>query len=262
MQKDLSAVKLFKREDFVVKQETRVLPRYPLHYITFRGVVSGKQDFHRAYEVKDISSQGMQLEQKMGECHIKVGNQLMGAINWRGEKIEVSGSVIWIDQSRIGLQFNEDLGIQKKIIQLLSLPNMTGQLRSLPIDHQTNHDLTKELRYWYRSEGPLEMFVWSKANNFSRCLWIYLTNFVEWDHNDGLKTGQIYRQKDESAEENFRLVDRHELNWNISEGDYLLLHDRNLDHHKLQLLKQFLDFFPKHLMDQEEHQWLKRLFVA
>lgn len=243
-----SELKLLKNEVAPFTKEQRILPRFPLHYLTFRGEVKNKSVFHRAFEIKDISTHGMQIEQKIGHAEFDKGDALEGQINWYGHKIDVNAVVIWTKGQRCGVKFHLATSAREKLETFLSLDRMTKFLKPLPCHLP---DFPQGLKYWLRSEGPLELLVWEEQRSPVHCLWIYLNLFVEWSSREGIKTGKIYRQREHD-----------EIEVKLIESQFTLLHDHTIDRVKLQAIQQFFKIFPEGLIDEEDQKMIQTKFAA
>ena len=78
--------------------EKRVLPRFPFCFLTFK---CSKENTH-VFEVKDISTSGMQLCLKLGTHQIEEDEKIHGFLQWGGVKLEISGNVKWTTEMRLG----------------------------------------------------------------------------------------------------------------------------------------------------------------
>ena len=81
MERHLNLVK----SDFE-RLEKRILPRFPICYLTFKASEEGS---NRVFEVKDISDTGMQLALRDGEHSIEKGSSIKGTIRWQGREIVI-----------------------------------------------------------------------------------------------------------------------------------------------------------------------------
>ena len=92
----------------------RVLPRFPMCYLTFK-----ESGFNQAFEVVNISSTGMQLLLKDGEIPFKKQSHIIGELHWHGKGLMLEGNVVWLTQSRVGVEFTSD-NIKDKIQSFFS----------------------------------------------------------------------------------------------------------------------------------------------
>ncbi len=202
--------------------EKRVLPRFPFCTLTFKE--KGTNALH-AYEVKDISYTGMQLCLKDGVHGLKDGEHLQGELNWRGDRVEVQGTVKWTKGQRLGVQFNGPAS--GGLLRFLSIENLVRGLRAV---HQTSLGLEvpANLRYWLYGDGPVELFVWQHAHGeISKAQIIILHNFVEWEDGQGHRTGRVLT---------LRNVDTPL----VTEDEFVFQLDQSPDHSKLEIARSFL----------------------
>lgn len=197
------------------------LPRYPLPQMSFK---SGSGE--HGLEVRDITASGFQVENKLSHISWKIGDKIHGTLKCHHEKIQIDADVIWIKQNRAGLKFNTDACIQSVNNKVLDLVGLVKSIKSL---HESLlHEKPLNLKYWLQASGPLEFMVWGDQSQFlSSCLWVYSHFFVQWTHVDGLKTGKIFRQRDEDE-------------WNLLEGECVLIYDENLNQDLLSKVTTFM----------------------
>ncbi|MFZ4714316.1 MAG: PilZ domain-containing protein [Bacteriovoracaceae bacterium] len=171
--------------------EKRVLPRFPFCYLTFKAKSNGQL----VYEVKDISYTGMQLSLKNGTHSYKEDETLSGSVHWHGQTLELTGKVVWLTQSRLGVEFNKTEKQTKEVKNFLSVKNIVTNFRPI---HKSNIglEIPAKLKYWLRGDGPMEIFVWQHAGGALSTFQILLMeNFVEWEDGVGLKTGRALSKR-------------------------------------------------------------------
>jgi aromatic ring-cleaving dioxygenase len=172
------------------KHEKRVLPRFPFCYLTFKA-----DETSRVFEVKDISHTGMQISLKDNETTFTDDTAVRGSIHWLGRKLDVSGTVKWQTQNRIGVEFLKKREVLDKVQDFLKLEDMVKRLKPL---HKVNEglEIPARLKYWLRSDGPVEVFVWQHGDGeISKFQVLLLDVFVEWEDNVGVKTGRILSKR-------------------------------------------------------------------
>lgn len=189
--------------------EKKIFPRFPFCYLTFK---STQYDTH-VFEVKDISGTGMQLGLKDGEHNLKDEGQISGSIHWNGAKIYIAGDIKWTTGKRIGVEFSHRASQRTEIDIFLSVQNFARNLKPI---HQMDYgvELPAKLKYWLRSDGPVEVFVWQHGDGeLSRFEILIMENYIEWADGQGLKTGRIMSKRDI----NTPLVDEDEFVFKIDE---------------------------------------------
>lgn len=172
--------------------EKRVLPRFPFCYLLFKNSKTDSQVF----EVKDISHSGMQLSLKNGDFDYKNNDKINGEIHWHGRSIGVSGEIVWIKQNRIGVEFSTKASQREDVDQFLKVDNFASVLKPL---HKSEFglELPAKLKYWLRSDGPAEVFVWRHNDGeLSKFQILIMENFIEWEDTKGLKTGRVISKRD------------------------------------------------------------------
>jgi len=167
--------------------EKRVLPRFPLNYLTFR--VSDKMNqHHKTYSIRDISTTGMQITKTEGQISFQVGDTFSGDVSWKGEKCEIQAEVKWIEGRRMGVKFISDL---KVVDEFLSMDRIVKNTKAL---HTENLGLNtpKGLKYWFQADGPVEFFLWTfPSGEISKFELIMHKKLFEWDFYKGPRTGEI-----------------------------------------------------------------------
>lgn len=172
--------------------EKKVFPRFPFCYLTFK---CDDYDAH-VFEVKDISQTGMQLALKSGEHKINEEKKINGTINWAGASIDVSCEVKWTTTKRLGVEFSHKPSHRENINSFLSVSNFAKSLK--PIHKmEFGFEVPPKLKYWLRSDGPVELFVWQHSNGeFSHFELLIMENYIQWKDGEGLKTARIISKRD------------------------------------------------------------------
>jgi len=175
------------------KIEKRVLPRFPLNYLTFR--LQGEEDRSLStFSVKDISLTGVQLERNSGTKGLEVGSTLKGTLSWYGERCFISAEIKWVKEKRLGLHFEESKIVRSKIESFLEISNFVRNLRPL---HKDKYEIHKPqgLKYWLQADGPIELFVWTHTNGeIAKFQIILFKDFIEWDIK-GTQTGDVINKR-------------------------------------------------------------------
>lgn len=170
--------------------EKRIFPRFPFCSLTFKSKAEKNED--HAFEVVDISSTGAQLNRRMGGHGFLPDDLIQGFFHWNGAELKVKGHVKWVSGSRMGIFFEQALGLDV----FLSTKHILTQLRPV---HQmeTGVEVPGNLRYWIRCDGPVELFVWTHRDNEISCFqMIYFHEFIEWRDGKGLKSGRLITKRD------------------------------------------------------------------
>jgi len=218
--------------------EKRILPRFPFSYLTFKAKDSGK-----VFEVKDISYLGMQVALRDGGHSYKVEDHAEGTLYWRGKSLDINGPVRWVSGHGVGIEFDKNTDIDKSLKDFLCLDNLVRGLR--PLHHKNMQlDLPSNLKYWLRSDGPVEIFVWQHGDGeLARFQVILMDNFIEWEDGKGLKTGRILQVDDKEMALN--TVD--ELTFEL---------DNSADREKVQFAKSVISQVPFQFLPQEDNRFL------
>lgn len=169
--------------------EKRVLPRYPFSFMTFK---SSSQNTH-AFEVADISEGGMRLQLKDGSHQYRPGDDASGQLHWRGHKLSVIGKVAWTSSLSLGIEFNQQMGEEVK--DMLQVENVLPSLKPI---HATgiNINIPSNLKYWLRTDGPVEVFFWvHSTGQFQRVQYCIFNKYFEWEDGQGLRTGKIVNRR-------------------------------------------------------------------
>ena len=172
------------------QMEKRVFPRFPLNLLLFKSDSEKKQVF----EVLDISYTGMKINLKDGSHGYSQDDKVRGTVNWRGASLKIDATVKWTQERQVGISFNLTDKLTKEIKNFLSISNIIAGMRPI---HHTDFELPADLKYWLRSEGPVELFAWQHRDGvMSKFQLILLNNFVEWEDGTGIRTGEIVTQRD------------------------------------------------------------------
>lgn len=220
------------------QREKRKLPRFPFCYLTFK---SNAIESNHVFEVKDISFSGMQIALKNGEHGHAQGDLLSGKIHWSKSEVEISGKIVWSNESHLGIEFPKTQKVQNELQELLSIENIVSKLRPL---HREEYalDLPINLKYWLRADGPIELFVWQHGHGeLAKVQLILMENFVEWQDGVGLATGKTFSKR--SLETPLNAEDEFEFEL-----------DSQIDLDKLDFAKRFMaavgeDLLPQKVID-------------
>ena len=174
------------------KLEKRVFPRFPFCYLTFKP----SSQFGHVFEIKDISSTGMQLGLKNGSHEWEESEQIAGQIHWHGMELDIAGDIKWTTDKRLGVEFSNKPSLREKIADFLDVKNFATSLKPI---HKMDlgGELPAKLKYWLRSDGPVEIFVWQHSDGeLAKFQVLIMENFIEWADGEGLKTGRIISKRD------------------------------------------------------------------
>jgi hypothetical protein len=222
------------------KHEKRILPRFPFCYLTFK-----PDDNARVYEVKDISHTGMQLSLKEENHQFQAEHVLKGHIHWLGKNLDIAGTVKWHTANRIGVEFIKRRDVLEKIHNFLEIPEMVKRLKPL---HKVDDglEIPARLKYWLRSDGPVEVFVWQHGDGeIAKSQILFLETFVEWEDGIGLKTGRILSKRN---------VDSPLL----TEDEWVFQIDQDVDVSKLDRVKELISHIPSDLLPEDVRNFLAR----
>ena len=107
-------------------------------------------------------------------------------------------------------------------------------------------DLPAKLKYWLRSDGPVEIFVWKHPDGeLAQFQVLLLENFVEWQDGHGLKTGRIMSKRNVDTP----LLDEDEMVFRVDEG---------VDEDKLQRVRSLVGKIPVELLTGDAKEFLVR----
>jgi hypothetical protein len=222
------------------KHEKRILPRFPFCYLTFKA-----DNTDRVYEIKDISHTGMQLSLKDDAHEFSENEGLKGSIHWLGKKLEIQGTVKWLTNNRLGVEFMKKREILDKVQSFLNLEDLVGRLKPL---HKVNDglDIPARLKFWLRSDGPVEIFVWQHGHGeIAKFQVLFMETFIEWEDGVGIKTGRTLSKRN---------VDSPLLN----EDEWVFKIDQNLDDQKLSAVKELIQLVSPELLPNEAQTFIVR----
>lgn len=222
------------------KHEKRILPRFPFCYLTFKS-----DDTSRVYEIKDISHTGMQISLKEDNHNFKEDHVLKGHIHWLGKNLDISGVVKWHTQNRLGIEFAKKRDVLEKVQNFLQIEEIVKRLKPL---HKVDDglEIPARLKYWLRSDGPVEVFVWQHNDGeMAKCQVLFLETFVEWEDGHGLKTGRILSKRN---------VDSPLL----TEDEWVFQIDLDVDAEKLDRVKGLIQHIPDDFLPSEVQTFLVR----
>lgn len=222
------------------KHEKRILPRFPFCYLTFKS-----DDTSRVYEIKDISHTGMQISLKNDDDSFKEESVLKGHIHWLGKNLDISGIVKWHTPNRLGVEFAKKRDVLEKVQNFLQMDEMVKRLKPL---HKVEGglEIPARLKYWLRSDGPVEVFVWQHGDGeIAKAQFLFLETFVEWEDGVGLKTGRILSKRN---------VDSPLL----TEDEWVFQIDQDVDVQKLDRVKGLISHIGEDLLPREVSTFLVR----
>jgi hypothetical protein len=186
MERHLSLIKTDYKET-----EKRIFPRFPFGLMMFRESTGEK----KVFEVKDISLTGMQISIKDGSLTYKIGDSLIGNLQWRESGIAINGNIQWVRGQSVGVSFESGISFESKMSNFLSFENIVSHIKPL---HQSKLpiDLPNNLKFWLKSDGVLEIFVWEHSQSgISRFQIILMEHFIEWEEGTGIRTGRVMTQR-------------------------------------------------------------------
>lgn len=222
------------------KHEKRVLPRFPFCYLTFKS-----DETSRVYEVKDISYTGMQLALKDEEHNFKEDSLLKGHIHWLGSKLDITGTVKWHTPHRIGVEFHKKREVLDKVQNFLDLETIVKKLKPLH-KVEAGLEIPARLKYWLRSDGPVELFVWLHGDGeIAKFQALFMETFVEWEDGPGLKTGRILSKRNVDSPL-------------VAEDEWVFQIDQDIDVEKLERVKSLLNHVTDDLLPSEVRTFLAR----
>lgn len=222
------------------KHEKRVLPRFPFCYLTFKS-----DDTSRVYEVKDISHTGMQLSLKEDGHAFAADSVLKGSIHWLGKNLDIAGTVKWSTSQRLGVEFAKRREVTDKVHDFLNIKEIVKRLKPL---HKVEGglEIPPRLKYWLRSDGPVELFVWQHGHGeIAKLQILFLEVFVEWEDGEGVKTGRTLSKRN---------VDSPLL----TEDEWVFQMDPEIDGEKLNKVKELIGLIPQDQLPLEVQTFLVR----
>lgn len=222
------------------KHEKRVLPRFPFCYLTFK-----PDGGARVYEIKDISQTGMQISLKDGDSPFVPEASVAGSIHWLGKRLDVHGRIIWKTGTRMGVEFAKRREVLEKVTEFLHIEELVKNLKPL---HKVDEglEIPARLKYWLRSDGPVELFVWQHGDGeLAKFQILFMEVFVEWEDGAGVKTGRTLSKRN---------VDSPLIN----EDEWVFHIDQNIEEEKLQKVRQLVDLIPSSLLPMEVKTFILR----
>ncbi len=220
------------------QHEKRIFPRFPVCYLTFK-----PDQGTRAHQIKDISFTGMQLG--IAEDAYNEGQPLNGTVHWLGQELTMHGKVMWKTKGRVGVEFIKRAELATGLKTFLSEERLIAALKPL---HRVDYgaELPAKLKYWLRSDGPVEIFVWKHPDGeLAQFQVLLLENFVEWQDGQGLKTGRIMSKRNVDTP----LLDEDEMVFRVDEG---------VDEDKLQRVRSLVGKIPVELLTGDAKEFLVR----
>lgn len=222
------------------QHEKIVLPRFPFCYLTFK---CSKESSH-VFEVKDISTSGMQLGLRNGEHTLKETENIHGFLHWAGRELEVNGNIKWKTNMRLGVEFSTQSTSREEVDKFLDIDHIASLLKPI---HKVDYgvELPAKLKYWLRADGPIEVFVWQHAGGeLAKFQVLIMENFVEWEDAKGLKTARVISKRDLDTPL-------------ISEDEFLFKIDEVIDDNKINTVKKLISRIDDKLMTQQAVDFLK-----
>jgi len=235
MQRHLNLIKTDFKET-----EKRILPRFPYTYLTFKGA----QENHKVFEIKDISMSGMQLCLKDGGHQYLPAKEIIGQIRWHGGIVSIIGKVQWVNGQRLGVEFSSDDATTNGLMEFLSYKNFAKNIKAL---HKTDLelDLPRNLKYWLRADGPVEIFIWMHTDGeLSRFQIILLQQFVEWEDGKGLVTGRVLTKRDVETPL-------------VASDEFVFQLDAHPNRERIDLAKLFISYLDNQSIDNAAREFLQ-----
>lgn len=221
------------------KHEKRKLPSFPFCYLTFK-----TDENSRVLEVKDISYTGMQIALKEGENYA-ADDIIKGRIHWLGSSLDVVGTVKWTTGNRLGLEFAKKRDVQEGVANFLDLNNLVQKMKPL---HKVEDglEIPARLKYWLRSDGPVELFVWQHNNGETQKFQVlFMEHFVEWEDGTGLQTGRVLSKRNADTPL-------------IEEDEWVFSIDNYADAKRVQRVKELVGHIGEELLPTEARGFLLR----
>jgi hypothetical protein len=222
--------------------EKRVLPRYPLCYLTFKEFQTKEK---KVYEVKEISMTGMQLCLRDGDVHYKNMDVLEGCLHWIGQSLELKGEVKWVKGNRLGVAFQGGEPLQETVRSFMSPSNIAKNMKPIPF-LELDYDTPNDLNLWLRGDGPSDLFLWEyKDEAISKFQLIIMNHFIEWEDGKGLTTGSVLTQRS--------------LDMPLSEKDEVVFKvDEFQDDQKIQFAVQVISELGENKLEKESQDFIMR----
>lgn len=217
----------------------RVFPRFPFHYLTFKT----EEEKSQVFAVKDISFSGMQLALQDGGHFYTKGEEIRGELRWKGPSLKLCGQVKWVHGSRLGVQFLPEGGREvsenftQEIESFLSIGNIMRGMKPLHLS-PFQMSLPSNLKYWLRSDGPVEVFIWYAHSNISRFQLIMMDSFVEYRDGKGLRSGKVLTKRDLDTPL-------------VKEDEFIFEMDDVLEEKRLDFAQKIMAHLPKEFLPED-----------
>jgi hypothetical protein len=221
-------------------EQKRVLPRFPFCYLTFK---PDKSD--RVYEVRDISFTGMQLLKRDPSVDYKDEQPIKGIIHWQGHEMKVDAKIKWTTKSRLGVEFIKRQENAESIKKFLTISEIVKKIKPV---HQlkVGMDIPAKLKYWLRSDGPVDIYVWQHPDGeWSEFQILMFDTFIEWKDGIGIKTGKLMSKRN---------IDTPLL----TEDEWVFHFDSELDDFKMTRGKQLIEALDLTLWNEGIQQFILR----
>ena len=186
MERHLSLIKTDYQE-----MEKRIFPRFPFGLMIFKD----SNTENHVFEVKDISLTGLQMSNSDGNHTYLKGTSVEGRLQWRNSAVQIKGKIEWAKGNAVGVSFDSSISFEETMRNFLSYENIVSHIKPI---HKTNLEIEmpNDLKYWLRSDGVLEIFVWElKTAGISRFQILIMEHFIEWIEGEGVKTGKVMTQR-------------------------------------------------------------------
>lgn len=222
--------------------EKRVLPRYPLCYLTFKEF---QTEDKKVYEVKEISLTGMQLCLKNGDIPYDSEDTLEGCLHWVGQSLELKGQVRWVKGNKFGVSFQGGEALYDNVRSFMSHENVAKNMKPIPF-LDLDYDIPNDLNLWLRGDGPSDLFIWKyKDEAISKFQLILMNSFIEWEDGRGLMTGTVRTQRS--------------LDMPLSEKDEVVFKvDEVQDDSKIQFAMQVVSKLGEDKLEKESQDFVMR----
>jgi PilZ domain len=217
--------------------EKRKIPLFPFSFLIFKNL--GKSS-NKVFEVREISLTGTQLLLKDGKIDLAPGEEIEGELHWKGKSLKIKGSVVWVRDRRLGVSFNNKLGLS----EFLKIENVLDAMQALH-KNSLNIEYPSNLKYWLHSDGPVEILIWDHQDGeWSEFQIVYFKNLIEWIDGSGVKTGVV-------------LTRRNLENSVFEEEEFLFQIDREVDPAKIKEIIPLLDKIPNDFLPSNVINFLK-----
>lgn len=223
------------------QREMRRLPRFPYSSLTFK---SYRPEEKKVFEVKDISFSGMHLFLRDGKHTLSQGNPIQGILHWHGQEVRIHGEVQMATTDSLQIRFQEDTEQAHELKRFFSLEKVAKELRPLHRE-EFGLELPADLKYWLRTDGPVEIFIWQhRAGEYSRVQMILWEDFVEWEDGPGMRTG--------------KMVSSRSIETPLNEEDQFYFDfDAEVDFRKVHVALDLIRHLPTDLLSQNAVDFLK-----